>query len=109
MTNTENPFSGAAKNPDVKARRRVSYRRRDTPAGVLRALAGDRDIDVRINVALHPNTPTNVLQQLASDPNGTVREQVARNPGTPPEVLAVLALDLDSDVQEAAREALGER
>ncbi|GHU16927.1 hypothetical protein AGMMS50243_04240 [Betaproteobacteria bacterium] len=109
MTNTENPFSGAAK------------------AEVLRALASEQDIDIRAYVAEHPNTPPEVLSVLTLDLNPAVQEaalkalwerhcaresseaakisdimarrRVSFHPDTPAGVLRTLADDQDIDVR----------
>ena len=66
---------------------------------VLTALAKDKDVDVRSEVARNPNTPTETLTALAKDQDLNVLLGVAGNPNTPPEGLTTLAKDKDVDVR----------
>jgi HEAT repeat protein len=61
---------------------------------ILHKLADDKDRDVRMIVAAHPNTPDEVLTKLSNDRSSDVVERIAMNPKTPAKVLKRLA---DSD------------
>ncbi len=73
-----------------------------TPAAVLKKLAGDTDKIVRRHVARHPKTPVETLRLLAADPNDTVRARVAENRATPPDILLTLSMESALDVQTNA-------
>lgn len=63
------------------------------PAGVVAALALDRDEGVRGCLARNPAVSREVLRVLALDESETVRGWVAINPATPPDTLEHLAAD----------------
>ena len=101
--------------------RSMAASNRSTPAAVLEALAGDKDVRVRSSAARlppatawrrrwslwpadkservrscaarNPSTPAAVLEVLASDTSEWVRSSAASNPSTPAAVLEVLARD----------------
>jgi hypothetical protein len=52
-------------------------------ARILDALAKDRAVSVRCNVAANPSAPRNTLAVLAKDSEESVRNNVAANPSTP--------------------------
>lgn len=56
------------------------------------------DCDVRRNVAGNPNTPAGVLRELAKDRDWRVRMSVAHNPATSIDVLIKLSKDEDDRV-----------
>jgi len=63
----------------------------DAPPAILRLLARDADMFVRMNVGVNPNAPVDVLRYLAGDVNNNVLEAVAGNTNTPPDVLRMFA------------------
>jgi len=68
------------------------------PLGVLEALAGDSDKQVRFRVAENPRTPPEVLARLASDKEERVRSAVAWHRETPVDTLAELLMDKDAHI-----------
>jgi hypothetical protein len=69
---------------------------------VLTALAADKVVVVRAQVAVHPRTPPAVLDQLAKDKKSMVRASAAMNPSTPLPTLTMLALDEKTDPRAGA-------
>lgn len=60
---------------------------KNTPSGMLDALADDEEVDVRMNVASNSNTSVKTLMKLSDDKDSDVKEMVAFNENTPVEIL----------------------
>ncbi|TFC37674.1 hypothetical protein [Cryobacterium sp. TMT2-42-4] len=79
--------------------RRARARNADCDPETLRALARDRDVEVRSSIAAHPQTASGVLRRLARTRDVVVRWHVAINPSAPREVLLQLVSDMDRCVR----------
>ena len=66
---------------------------REAPGVLLKALAKDKNSEVKQYVAKNPNTPVTSLEALAQDEKYDVRRSVAENPNTPVALLEALAKD----------------
>ena len=77
---------------------RVAQNLRATP-GLLGALAGSLDRDVRYVVAWHPKVPVSALRRLCGDESPEVRSAVARAQAAPARTLETLATDSDTWVR----------
>ncbi len=76
----------------------------NTPPEALKALTKGKNTDVIWVVAGNENTPPETLAVLAGSGNTAIRIAVAQNPKTPPEGLAVLAMEEDIEILEAVAE-----
>ena len=70
-------------------------------SAVLRLLAGDSDVEVRLKVAKNLATPPSSLGSLAAHPDPRTRAVAAKNSATPARALSQLAGDPDKNVREA--------
>lgn len=76
----------------------------NTPREALTALIKGKNTDVIWVVAGNENTPPETLAALAGYGNTAIRIAVAQNPKTPPEALDVLAMEEDIEILEAVAE-----
>jgi hypothetical protein len=70
------------------------------PAEAFPQFVQNRNLNIRVTAASHPNCPPEVLEAMAQ--TGTVRRAVAGNPRTPVAVLEQLLADQDSAVSQTA-------
>lgn len=74
---------------------------------ILKKLAHDQEVFVRVSVALNPYTDSETLSDLSKDPDSNVRIAAARNLKTPIEDLERMEeIDQCYDVRIAARNTL---
>lgn len=76
----------------------------NTPREALTALIKGKNTDVIWVVAGNENTPPETLAALAGYGNTAIQIAVAQNPKTPPEALDVLAMEEDIEILEAVAE-----
>ena len=81
-------------------RARVAQNRR-VPQRLLRRLAQDDSVGVRVAVAVHPSTPVSVAEMLADDDAASVRVRVIRHWQLPERLVRRLARDYSEDVRIA--------
>ena len=81
-------------------RARVAQNRR-VPQQLLRRLAQDDSVRVRVAVAAHPSTPVSVAEMLADDDAADVRVQVAWQRQLPSRLVRRLARDCSEEVRIA--------
>jgi hypothetical protein len=91
-------FPALAKDKDINVRFQVAKNPK-CPIELLFVLAKDADINVRIQVIKNPNCPFELLSVLATDVDKKIRSYVALTPKCPSELLSVLAKDENQDVR----------
>lgn len=98
------PNWSQGEHPTLEMRRQATSDWRPTPPEVLDWLADDLDIQVRWQVAAHPDTPPATLDRLSHDQVMMVREPLPSNPATAPETLGRLAAEYNLNIRtETAR------
>lgn len=93
---------------DVNLVRALVATNPSTPSDILEKFFSDEKI-VRDGLSGNPNTPAKLLKILAGDNDKMVRMRLAENPGAPGEVLKTLMDDSDPDVAKAAEVNLEKR
>lgn len=83
-------ISGLAADVAFSVRKEMAVRR-DLPEVLVRALAVDRDVEVRCAVAQHATLPTDLAVELATRRDRLVHDALVWNPGIGPRVLELLA------------------
>lgn len=74
------------------------------PDAIVRRLAADEAVAVRLVIARRKRLPESTFNDLSRDPDRAVREAVAWNPWTPATIRARLAADPDPGVSRMAKE-----
>jgi hypothetical protein len=82
-----------------RSRKMRIARNEQTPAGTLRRLAVDEDIDVRSAVAENERIPLDIRETLSKDSAYKVRALLATNTSNPPSIIDVLSKDKDYNVR----------
>ena len=79
--------------------RATAARSLGAPAPLLLALAGDSEVEVKLEVAQNPTTPPALLIDLAQESSDLIRETIAQNPNAPIEALRCLIADREMRVR----------
>ena len=93
---------------DVNLVRALVATNPSTPSDILEKFFSDEKI-VRDGLSGNPNTPAKLLKILAGDNDKMVRMRLAENPGAPGEILKTLMDDSDPNVAKAAEVNLEKR
>ena len=81
-------------------------RNKTVPTPILRILASDSDVDVRLAVAMKNKLSQDLLALLAADEDPIVRQRIAYNKSLDRSTLETLARDQSTIVSTAAKERL---
>jgi hypothetical protein len=86
--------------------RRAVALNKQLPAEVLAELAGDDDVNLRVDIAMKRRLPRELFLLLANDADESVRHRVAFNAKTPIDIVRLLAEDSSTLVSTEARRRL---